>query len=199
MDNLIVVGPRTPKELYKDYRVINTTSRSETRSKELSPFFVGPVKLYGSYTSINVENGWQFSKTYIGYGDANGPFPSYFKWAQKGWNSSYAQRYPMGKDSAPPLYSYWEFDGKPELLDYISAKKRVYVPLYANAVKETEAFSILKKLYETNIKIAMWDFDAYLHEEKNMTLTDVANSTKLKFGHAFVLYALLKNQIHLLQ
>jgi len=39
--------------------VINTTSRSDNWTRSLSPFLCGPCKLYGEYTSINVENGWQ--------------------------------------------------------------------------------------------------------------------------------------------
>ena len=87
--------------------VINTTSRSANWSRGLSPFILGPCKLYGDYESKNVENGWQNSKVYLEHVDENGnPSPEYFKWAVEGWNNSRAVRYPMGK-GAKPLYSYW--------------------------------------------------------------------------------------------
>ena len=121
--------------------VINTTSRSSNWSKGLSPFFLGPVELYNGFVSKNVENAWQFSKLYGYYADEDGnPSDRYFKWAQEGWNDSRAHRYPMGK-GVFPLYSWW--DG--EELDYVSARKKIYIPLYSNAVKKTPAFEILKK------------------------------------------------------
>ena len=192
MDKLIVVGPSTPKSLYSNYRVINTTSRSETRSRELSPFLVGPIPLYNNYVSKNMENAWQYSKVYPGFGDENGPFDIYFDWAKKGWNKQYADRYPMGRNKIP-LYCYW---GSSKHLGYIEAKKRIYVPLYAQAVQKTEAFKILAAIVAKNINIALWDFDGYCHESKNMSLSDVAKSTTLKMGHAFVLFALLKNKLN---
>lgn len=51
---IYVIGPQNKAP--DDAVVINTTSRSANWSKGLSPFFLGPVKLYGDYVSQNVEN-----------------------------------------------------------------------------------------------------------------------------------------------
>jgi hypothetical protein len=81
----------------EDAILINTTSRSTNWSKGLSPFIVEGGHLYGNYYAKNIENLWQFSKLYSEFADENGdPKPEYFIWAQKGWNSFYGQRYPMG-------------------------------------------------------------------------------------------------------
>jgi hypothetical protein len=59
--------------------VINTTSRSSGWSIGLSPFLLGPVKLYGDYVSQNVENAWQYSKVYCQFTDENNePSTAYF-------------------------------------------------------------------------------------------------------------------------
>lgn len=166
--------------------VINTTSRSTNWSRGLSPFVLGPVDLYASYRAKNVENGWQFSKVYSNYIDENDNIkPEYFIWANNGWNDSVARRYPMGK-GIKPEYSLW--NGKK--LDYISARKNIYIPLYKKSVENTDAFKKLKE-YANKQEIWLWDFDGYDHENYNMTFDDVINSKTRKMGHAFVLAMLL--------
>lgn len=164
--------------------IINTTSRSNNWSRGLSPFFVGPVDLYNGYTAKNVENAWQFSKVYYNQVDAqDNPTQNYFDWAQNGWNDSFAHRYPMGKGAAP-LYSYW--DG--QKLDYIEARKQIYIPLYAKAVQESSAFEQLKKMTGD---LYLQDFDAYNHKALGLSYEQVINDPNRKMGHAFVLAMLL--------
>lgn len=167
--------------------MVNTTSRSTTWSKSLSPFFLGPVDLYDGKVSQNVENAWQFSKVYYNHVNSNeDPTEDYFKWAKRGWDDTYAHRYPMGKGSIP-LYSYW--DGKK--LDYIQARKEIYIPVYAEAVKKSHAFSILQKMTFEPVDLYLWDFDGYNHKALNLTYDEVINDPKRKMGHGFVLAMLL--------
>ena len=172
--------------------IINTTSRSKGDwSRNLSPFFCGPVKLYGKYTSINVENAWQFSKVYEYYLEEDGSVGErYFKWAQDGWNDKRAHRYPMGK-GVVPKFSYW--DG--EQLTYVEARKKIYIPLYSKAVQETYAFKQLKKMHEEGRDLYLWDFDGYDHKMLNLTFDQVINDPDKKMGHAFVLAMLLEGYI----
>lgn len=167
--------------------IIDTTSRSNNWSRGLSPFFLGPVALYGGYTAKNVENAWQFSKVYKEHADADGiPTQAYFDWAKKGWNDSYAHRYPMEKGRIP-LHSWW--DG--QKLDYVSARKQIYLPLYAQAVVKSEAYKMLRGEYEKRGEVTLWDFDGYDYLSRKMSLSDVLNNPKKKMGHAFVLAMLL--------
>lgn len=178
--------PRTP-----DVFIINTTSRSDNWSRGLSPFFCGPCNLYDGYVSKNVENGWQNSKVHKEHVGTDGnPTKEYFEWAKNGWNDHIAHRYPMGKGRKPE-YSWW--DGKK--LDYIEARKKIYVPLYSNAVRKTSAFYQLEQLAATLNEVWLWDFDGYNHREKGMTFDDVLNDEGMKMGHAFVLFALLEGII----
>jgi len=184
-----VIGPKDAPVV--GVLVINTTSRSKNWSRGLSPFFIGPCHLYQGYISINMENAWQYSKVYPEFVDENDdPNPEYFKWAQQGWSKKWADRYPMGK-GAISLYSYW--DG--ERLGYIEARKRIYVPLYSRAVRNTEAYRKLKELYQQNPIVYLWDFDGYDYEALNMSLKDVINCPSRKMGHAFVLAKMLESDI----
>jgi hypothetical protein len=97
----------------------------------------------------------------------------------------------MGK-GIKPLYHFLSN----EKLNYIEARKKIYVPLYGKTVVKTEAFKKLleefKKLKESEI-LWLWDFDGYDHKALNMTYKDAINSEERKFGHAFVLGFLLEN------
>lgn len=80
---------------------INTTSRSTTWSKGLSPMIVGSVYANG-IKCVNVENAWQFSKVYNEHIDEfNEPTSDYFAWRDRGYKSNWAERYPMGKGRIP--------------------------------------------------------------------------------------------------
>ena len=184
-----VIGPghKTPEGAVE----INTTSRSKDWSRSLSPFYCGPVKLYDKYRSINMENAWQFAKVYEYYLEEDGTVGErYFNWAQDGWNDIKAHRYPMGKD-AKPLYSVW--DG--EKLTYVEARKKIYIPLYAGAVRKTFAFDKLKKMHEEGQDLYLWDFDGYDHKACNLTFDQVINDPNRKMGHAFVIAMLLEGYL----
>jgi len=188
-----VLGPRNKKRIaeLKAYgaMVIMTMSRSVVSwQRGLSPFYLGPVKLYGGHTARNVENAWQFCKVYKSHlGPDGNPSPEYFAWAKKGWGDTKAHRYPMGK-GAVPEYSWW--DG--EKLEYVQARKKIYAPLYIKAVAGTDSWKRLKHEYEANSDIVLWDFDAYDHRAFSMTYKDVLNEQKRKMGHAFILAMLLE-------
>lgn len=168
-----------------DTLVVSTVSK---HTPDLSPFKLGPCELYDGHVSRNMENAWQYSKVYSIHHSTNraGPNRVYWEWAKEGWNDRRAQRYPMGK-GARPLYSYW--DGY--CLDYVSARKVIYGPLYAEQVIKTKTYEGLKRSMKKFGRIILLDYDAYDHHRMSMSLTDVLNNPKKKMGHAFVLAMLL--------
>lgn len=167
--------------------VVNTTSRSDNWSKGLSPFLLGPVSLYDVHIALNVENAWQFSKVYSEFTDQDkNPSDKYWEWAKKGWSDSFAHRYPLGKGKTP-LYSLW--DGKK--LNYIEARKEIYIPLYSKAVRNTRAYSQLEECYQEYSELYLLDFDGYNKDKLNMSYQDVIESSSRKMGHAFVLAMML--------
>jgi len=163
---------------------VDTTSRSGTWSRGLSPFFLGPCPLYGQHVAQNVENGWQYAKVYEEFTLNGEPTDRYLEWATAGWAEPKANRYPVGK-GRKPLYSLW--DGRK--LTYLEARKQIYIPLYCQAVVKTEAFRLLREQYEEYGSICLRDFDGY--DRRDASLTDVLNNPDRKMGHAFVLAMLL--------
>lgn len=176
-----------PKIPDKEITTVSTVSKAGKEWSMLSPFLLGPCKLYGNFVAKNMENAWQYSKVYSKYNTRTQmPTAEYWNWAKEGWANPRAVRYPMGK-GAKPEYSWWDGVG----MGYISARKKIYAPLYAKAVINTYAFEALQKIYEKEKELILLDYDAYNHHELNMSLTDVLNNPKKKMGHAFVLAMML--------
>lgn len=188
--DLIVISFRD--KVPEGYKVINTTSRdTEHYGKGLSPFFMKDIPLYGGHISKNMENAWQYSKVYQCHADMNGdPTEQYFSWAKEGWAKWKADRYPMEK-GAKPLYCYW--DGKK--LDYIEARKQLYFPMYAKAVRKSVVFQEIKDLLSSGVNVALKDFDGYNHKALDLGFYDVINNPEKKCGHAFVIYGLLTGEL----
>ncbi len=185
-----IIGPKDKRN--SSMVVVNTTSCSKNWSRGLSPFFLGPVNLYDNYISQNVENGWQYSKCYKCHVDefTNTPNKEYFQWAKAGWESKRAERYPMGK-GVLPKFSWW--NGK--AMSYVEARKKIYIPLYAEAVQKSDAFKMLQDISVKEKDIWLWDFDGYDHIKLGMTDKEAVNCDSRKMGHAFVLKFLLENSI----
>jgi hypothetical protein len=185
-----ICGPhdKPPKEAL----VINTTSRSRDRwSRSLSPFHLGPVKLYQNHVAYNMENGWQFAKVYQEFVDPDSnPTDEYWKWSKRGWLTDQAVRYPMGRDQKP-LYHLW--DGV--RMDYITARSEIYIPLYTRSVIKTGAWQRLVELHQTGKDFYLWDFDGYDHRAQGMNLYQVLMCETRKMGHAFVLAMMLEESV----
>ena len=145
---------------------------------ELSPFTLGPVQLWGGHWAANVENAWQYSRRYHEH------YPDWLWWVKQGWAKERADRYPLGK-GAKPYCSMWGL----EELDYIQARKRIYIPLYAQAVRfyKWDVYEQLRRQHESSGVIAILDFDAYDRFKLGYSWDDVVNDPDRKMGHAFVL------------
>jgi len=184
-----VVGMRQKVDTTGAY-VVNTCSNSAISwQRGLSPFLLGPCHLFDGYMAHNMENAWQFTKLYRQHAHEDGtPTKDWWDWAINGWNEERAIRYPMGR-GARPLHAWW--DGEP--LGYIEARKRIYGPLYKEAVEKSPAWTVLQQLYAIKQKLILRDFDGYDYTKKKMALTDVLNEPKRKMGHSFVLTMMLLN------
>ena len=180
-----VVGPRDRKGTVGF--VVDTTSHAKDDwQREFSPFFLGPVPLYGGRTARRMENAWQYAKVYPEFVAEDGnPNAAYWRWAEQGWAKQFAVRYPYGK-GAKPAYLWW--DG--EKLPYVDARLRVYFPLYRDAVRKMQSFARLQAMAKDG-PLTLWDFDGYDHEAQGMSLRDVFLNPNRSMGHAFVLKAML--------
>lgn len=185
MHKVVVLGP---DEKYEG-RVIDVTSNSQTFGRELSPFLLGPVEMYADYTSNTMENAWQFCKVYRRFTKDDEPADAYWEWAKRGWSDDAPHKYPMGRLSIP-LYSLW--DGRK--LDYIQARKDIYVPLYAKAARNTNAYRLLVNRIE-KFDVILFDYDSYNIETRGMTMEQALNDKTRRFGHGMVLKMMLDGMV----
>jgi hypothetical protein len=178
--------------------VVNTTSKAKGKwQTDLSPFELGPCDLYSHngkmITARNMENAWQYAKVYKSFTNSSGdPDAAYWGWAMAGWADPKPRRYPI-KRGARPEYSWWEG----ERLGYIDARKRIYAPLFAEAVQKTAGWKHLETLYKTKSLITLRDYDGYDYTAMGRTLTQVLNDPRKIMGHAFVLAMLLLEDVAL--
>jgi hypothetical protein len=171
---------------------IDVTSRSTTWGKHLSPFNLGPVKLYDDYWAYNVENAYQYCGLFAEYATVDiVPAQHYWPWAQAGWQNIKPKKYPMGPWSKP--LGYW-WDGK--LLTKLEAQNKIFLPLYKQAVVNTSVFKRLKEIYETsNQDMFVIDFEGYNHRLLEQSWDQVVNNPDRPIGQAFVLCMLLEGYL----
>jgi len=186
--DISVIGPRNRVRMVRAVTV-NTTLKSGEWSK-LSPFILGPCRLPDGRVSETMENAWQYSKVYKKHWNTafGAPTIAWVEWSDGGFESEVANRYPMGK-GAKPVGAWW----KKQLLGYIEARKKIYVPLYRNTVRKTKSWTLLKQTYEAcrrnGYVLQLWDYDARSH--KGLTFPEVLNDPTKIMGHAFVLAMML--------
>ena len=220
--------PIHPK--YEGFTPIIVMTKSSKYGK-LGPYCLKNSK--GQY----MENIWQFSKVYEkvpksvqSYSryqpeliiwdhpkethiDKNGyPLPEYWKWRDKGFNNEYPVRYPIGfKNRHQVLYSLKEKGGKE--LDYIEARKEIYLPVFCELVKKESQYGELISRLNKGEKLLILEVDGphqeslpYYKEKydveddfiENSTilatkenLKIMLNDTKHPFGHGYCLAASL--------
>jgi len=184
MPNIFILNKFEPNP----YGGLEVDTTSKGSNKDLSPFYLGPVPTYvPGVMAQNVENLWQYSKVYAIH--EHEP-EAYFDWRDKGWAKERADRYPMGK-GAKPLYSYW--DG--HQLDYIAARKIIYIPAYAKAVLKTASYAMLYDAVQSGSDVVLRDFDGYDYIKAGQTLHQVVNNPNKTMGHAFVIAMLLTGNL----
>lgn len=200
---------------------------------------IGPYVLKNEDGQI-MENIWQFSKvykrvpyvkeTYSKYNNRviwEHPFEvhmnkdgtltkEYWAWREKGMSAPDAIRYPVGRSEkarASCQYALWN-DQK---LDYVEARKAIYLPVYVEMVKKTEKFKKLKKMLEAGKDLLIMEVDGPRQEslnyykekygvkddfivgntievnEKNMNI--MMNDTKHAFGHGYCLAMALLDMV----
>lgn len=181
-----------------------TSGNKDEVMRGLSPFYLGPVECYDGLKSETFERAWQCAKVYPWTMGPDGkPNACYFAWrdemwAMKGFGDKMSIRFPVGKKNVGKCkYSWWKVDGEFQPLDYVPARKAIYIPLYAKAVVKTEAYRRLVELRDSGKNLMLIDFDGYnIHHPKyNFTYRDAIHCGILKMGHGFVLAMLLEGLI----
>lgn len=179
-----------PKDAVR-VNVTSAQSRSSLFRLELSPMNIKVNNLDGK-EYFCFENYWQAGKRYEGLDDAKSLEKQSFWWKSQ---TSGKRRYPLGKGRR---VTHAVFPGF-ESLDYIDSRKKVYVPLYIDAVKSASCIKLLQETSKTK-SIVVYDFDGPRDENGMPTcleMTDELFREKLNdpthpFGHGYIVAALIK-------
>lgn len=193
---------------YENFTSIIVMMRSHSKYYPLSPYFLKDAK------GRIMENIWQFSKCYEKvpatiqrasrydntkiwthgaevHLDANDNMTDEcLAWRIKGMNNQYPVRYPVGYD----YRSNCKFalaenpDGtiSPNKLDYVSARKAIYLPVYCSLVRGEKLFEHLQKRLNKGENLLIIEVDGphqesleYYKEKYGVDDTFIENSTVL--------------------
>jgi len=243
-DNSFYTNQLDSGDRIEDYVVIDVTSRMTRNkefmaehpnfAKEISPFYIGPVVSSDGVKANIFEVFWQCGKVYPCHDDNGHPNKAYFEWR----NSFYAKTkctkdlmrhacHDLGYENKDALYFAYYDKEKQEYvpLNYVQARKKVFVPEYAKLVANSESFRYLKSIVDSGKKLALVDFDAYNYYSRNAmrkafeayvnkleknnlrskktvwdffridSMKKVMDCSYLTMGHGFVLKALLQGDL----
>lgn len=144
--------PEKLKEKYPGAKIIDVTSKGEDDFVMLSPFFpVGgiPVPFSPDQTSVSVEGIWQGLKVFENEGvDVK-------KMRERGMTGIKRTTRKFGK-----CLGHQKGLDSTELLDYLEARKQIYVPAY-NWMLENRCWRLVEKLKEMCVKgvVVLLDYD----------------------------------------
>ena len=166
---------------------INVTSAQAKNNKNRISF--SPMtEIIGTYKGYwNFESYWQSGKVYEDI-----PHVETKKW----WKSlkEPKRRYPNSKGKKV-LYAV--FDGNDENMDYVTSRKKVYVPEYYDLIKNKKMTQYWKKMVTDGNNLIIYDFDGPRKENGDVDccevtlklLLDKINHIKHPFGHGYVVAA----------
>ena len=169
---------------------VNVTSAQASASKNRLDFSpMTPIE--GGYKGFyNFEAFWQSGKVYEGIPEET---------VKKYWHSvtEAKRRYPGSKDKKV-MYAHFEHD--PEKMDYVTSRKKVYVPLYIELIKDREMTQHWKKEVDAGKDITIYDFDGPRLKNGDVTCLEVTtemlkekiNDPSFPFGHGYIVASLLK-------
>jgi hypothetical protein len=163
---------------------INVTSAQGKTSRNRLDFSpMTPIE--GGYKGYwNFESYWQSGKVY-----ENIPIEKTKKW----WRELEApkRRFPNSKGKKV-LYAV--FDGNDEQMDYVTSRKKVYVPEYYDLIKDRERVSHWKKHLEEGHDLVVYDFHGPRTDDGGVTCMELTkevmiekiNDPSVSFGHGYI-------------
>jgi hypothetical protein len=165
------------------------------------------------------ENLWQFSKVYskineqyevkagkviwshpaeIHITDDNKLTQAFWVWRRKGWNHPYPVRYPNGYYGRHLcICALWYENEQWLSLSYVAARKKIYCKVYANLVQQTNAFKMLKYLYDSGQSLQICEIDVRPGPINEEVLRRELNNDKEPFGHGYVLATCIMGLTHI--
>ena len=166
---------------------INVTScqaKNNKNRRDFSPM----TEINGGYKGyFNFESYWQSGKVYEDI-----PLEKTKKW----WRDlkQPKRRYPYSKGKKV-LYAI--FDGNDEKMDYVTSRKKVYVPEYYDLIKNSEMLKYWKEMHNEGLNLIIYDLDGPRTDDSNVCsleltkdlLIEKINDVKFPFGHGYIVAA----------
>jgi hypothetical protein len=170
---------------------VNVTSAQGLANKNRRDF--SPMThVEGGYEGFwNFEAFWQSGKVFEGIAEEK---------VKAFWHKvcEAKRRYP-GSKGKKVLYAHFEHVPD-EKMDYVTSRKKVYVPRYFELMKDKEMASYWKEQVESGKDIVVYDFDGPRTMDGGVSCVEVTqelliekiNDTQFPFGHGYVVAAWLK-------
>lgn len=169
---------------------VNVTSAQGLTNKNRLDFSpMTPIE--GGYKGFwNFEAFWQSGKVFEGIPESE---------VKKYWHGikEAKRRYPNSKGKN---VLYAKFEHNPEKMDYVTSRKKIYVPLYFDLMKDKEMAQHWKKEVEAGKNIVVYDFDGPRLEGGKVSCQEVTpefirekiNDPTFPFGHGYIVAAWMK-------
>ena len=168
---------------------VNVTS-AQAKNSQNRLAFSPMTEIIGGYKGYrDFEGYWQAAKVFEGLSHEK---------CKTWWRQlkEPKRRYPGAKGLNVLCARFDEID---EDLDYVSSRKRVYVPEYFNLVKNRETMLYWKQKVDEGFDIIIYDFDGPREPNGNVSckevskklLIDKINDTRFPFGHGYIIAAYL--------
>ena len=172
---------------------INVTS-SQAKTNKNRVTFSPMQEIVGGYKGYYCfENYWQSGKVY-----ENIPIITTKKW----WKEleQPKRRYPNSKGKKV-LYAVFDNDDNLKKLDYITSRKKVYVPEYYNIIKDKELIDSWKAKLESGSNLVIYDFDGPRLNDGSVSCVELTedllkekiNDQTVPFGHGYIVGATIAN------
>ena len=124
--------------------------------------------------------------------------PAFWAWRKKLWNNPYPVRYPNGFYGRHKcLCALWMENGQWITLPYVPARKKIYCKVYAELVQATEAYKMLKALYDSGQGLQICEMDVRPGLITEEVLRREVNNANEPFGHGYVLATCLMGLTHI--
>ena len=172
------------KKIDPESITVNCTSAQSKASKNRRDF--SPMtQIEGGYKGYwNFESRWQSGKIFEGIDEKESK-----AWWKK--QDSPKRRYPKGKGKKILCARFEGYEGD---MDYITARKEVYVKEYYNLIKDREMTLHWKKMLNEGKNITIYDFDGPRTEDGGVLCLEVdkemvkekINDIRHPFGHGYV-------------
>ena len=184
----------------KGYRNISVCSGAK-KWKVVSPMYIGPVEHgeIGAPPAKSLDNLVRYSLVWEHEFDRalGQPTQEWYQRRAAGFALPQGERYTSGSfkrqlhTHKQPIGSWW--GGR--LLSIVAARIELECKLYARLVKTVPLYHDLELMVHDGYNLQLFGYDAFDLDAEHMHPLEVLRDTSLRFGHEFVLYGLLKNQL----